>query len=157
MKPYLDLMRLWLREYFKHPVENIRQAYPIVPGRLYRNFGNICKAVPLTKDQLAVIEEQKKIRLEMVDDTVVDRVLAGAPSGITPEGALEMIRTSKDYKKVVNDLRSAIAQENLDIKCAFCDFHDKGIPCPLRNALADGTCVCDTHHYVIIKSAPHVY
>jgi hypothetical protein len=154
MKPYLDLLRLWLREYFKHPVENIRQAYPIVPGRLYRNFGNICKVTPYTKAQQMMIDEQKKLRA----------VVAGASfgekselSGISPDGALEMLRSSKGSKQLVWDLGYLIANDIIDVKCAYCDFHNKGIPCPLRNALADGKCVCDNYRYVIIKPAPHVY
>ena len=51
----------------------------------------------------------------------------------------------------------AIQQEaanwnNLPARCRLCDFNEKSIPCPFFNELADGSTVCDTHKYVIIKS-----
>lgn len=157
MKPYFDLLRLWLREYFKHPVENIRQANPIVPGRLYRNFGNICKAVPYTNEQTALLEEEKRVKLKAASAKVVEDTSSGSPSGISPEGALEMIRTSGGNKKIAEELQMIFQQGNLEAKCAFCDFDKKGIPCPIHNKLPNGRCVCDTHRYVIIKPVKHVY
>lgn len=55
MKRFLELIWVRIRKYFKHPLEDLRQAKPIVPGRLYSNFGYIVKAVPYTKEELRII------------------------------------------------------------------------------------------------------
>ena len=55
MNRTFDLMWLVLREFFKHPAEDIRQANPIVPGRVYRNFGYVCKAVPYSSREQSII------------------------------------------------------------------------------------------------------
>lgn len=72
MSRTLDLIWVKIREYFKHPVEDIRQAKPILPGRVYSNFGNLCKAVRYTKQELELInssyeELPEELRLEAVN------------------------------------------------------------------------------------------
>lgn len=56
MNRSIELLWLRVREYFKHPAEDIRQAHPVVPGRLYYNFGYICKAVPFTSAEKRMID-----------------------------------------------------------------------------------------------------
>lgn len=136
-KRYYDLFRLWMREYFKHPLENIRQAKPIVPGRLYSNFGNACKAVPMTERERQLVREA--------------------------DGALpfELLRDLKASEHTCRQLRHLyelpdIAQREIPSRCSLCDFYRQGIPCPLYNVLKDGSTVCDTHRYIIIKPAHHV-
>ena len=143
MKRFFDMLRLWLRNYFKHPVENIRQAKPIVPGRLYSNYGNICKAVPYNSEEKKLME---------VDREYENAIQKGFGCSLSPEGLLELVRSVGGDKETVDRLRSAIEEENVPAKCMLCDFH-KRIPCPYFNELADGRCVCDEYKYVIIKSA----
>ena len=134
-KNYIDLFRLWLRNYFKHPVENIRQANPIVPGRLYHNFGNACKAVAMTERERQLIRQTEKL-------------------GALP---IELLRDIKEYDlRQVRQLYSLpdVSQKEIPSRCSLCDFYKKGVPCPLFNILKDGSTVCDTHRYVIIKPAP---
>lgn len=140
-KNYFDLLRLWLRSYFKHPLENIRQARPIVPGRLYRNFGNACKAV------LYTAEERRYIK-EMSWDAKDNPSLSNA-------ALMELVRYTRGSKQSAKELERLV-QSDLPPRCTLCDFHNKGIPCPLYNELADGSTVCDTHRYIIIKSVSHV-
>lgn len=149
MKHRLDFLRLWMRNFFKHPVENIRQANPIVPRRLYSNFGNICKARPYTAQELRIIENTEKAR--QVANTAVNSY------GYTPEGLLEMVRSMGADKKAVQRLQYDLSQPDVLPKCHICDFNLRGIPCPIHNLLADGSTVCDSHRYVIIKPAAHVY
>ena len=144
MKRFFDILRLWLRNYFKHPVENIRQARPIVPGRLYSNYGNIIKAVPYTKEELKYIEMDRE-----AED-------ASRNSGLSPEGLLEMVRSVGGNKETVDKLRSSIEQENMPAKCMLCDLHRR-MPCPLYNELANGQCVCDSYKYIIVKQVRNVY
>lgn len=144
-KHYFDLFRLWLREYFKHPLENIRQANPIVPGRLYRNFGNVCKAVPLTRQEQALIREMK-----VTDHGEI------VPSH-TPEALMELARSAHGNHRMVKEYQALFDKEdNVPPRCLFCDFHRMGIPCPIHNILANGSTVCDSHKYIIIKPVSHV-
>lgn len=150
-KYFIDLVRLWLYDYFKHPVENIRQANPIIPGRLYRNFGNICKAVPFTREERRFLDDAQAALLEAAKN-----VPDAATSGISPDGLIEMVRLSGGNLKSIEGVRIDTAKSDLPPKCYICDFHYKGIPCPIVNALKDSSCVCDSYRYVIIKQAPHV-
>ena len=137
MNRTLDLLWLRIREYFKHPAEDLRQADPIVPGRLYTNFGYICKAVPFSK---AEKEKIRRIREEKQGETsgvIEDLLMQEAINGNTRGG----------------DISQEVANLNeLNDSCFFCDFHRKCIPCPLYNTLKDGSSVCDTHKYVILKN-----
>lgn len=140
MNRTLDLIWLRIREYFKHPAEDIRQAAPIVPGRLYTNFGYICKAVPYTKKEGSLLEriraEKEDGRTELLYDTVLKE--AG--------GSKADVMTADCIQEEVARL------SEIDCGCVFCDFHRKAIPCPLYNQLSDGSTVCDTHKYVILKN-----
>lgn len=60
MNRTLELIWIKIREYFKHPVEDLRQAQTIVPGRVYSNFGYLCKAVPYTKAELEIINSTEE-------------------------------------------------------------------------------------------------
>lgn len=141
MNRTIELLWLRIREYFKHPAEDIRQAHPIVPGRLYTNFGYICKAVPYSRKEKELLEkikaEKSDGRTDLLYDTISKEVF-----GFSMRGATE------------NDpIQEEVARLNdLDCSCFFCDFHRKSIPCPLYNSLEDGSPVCDTHKYVIIKN-----
>ena len=55
MKRILELIWVRIRKYFRHPLEDLRQANPVVPGRLYSNFGYVCKAVPYTREERRLI------------------------------------------------------------------------------------------------------
>lgn len=150
-KHYLDLFKLWLRTYFKHPLENIRQANPIVPGRLYYNFGNVCKAVRYSDSQRKVIEEAERAILEA---TVINP--DASTVSFSPEGIMEMIRSVHGDVNNVEALRRVISErDDTPPRCMLCDFHRHGIPCPLYNQLKDGSTVCNTYRYIIIKQAPH--
>ena len=48
-------------------------------------------------------------------------------------------------------LYDKIKTEDVPAHCNFCDFYRYGIPCPLHNRFRDGSPVCDTHKYIIIK------
>ncbi len=137
---YIELFFLWVRSYFKHPLENIRQAKPIIPGRLYRNFGNVCKAVPYSKGELTFIETAAKGSL-----------LKGYCDGIS---LLEYVRSVGGNKEMVKTMQQTVESMNdLPPRCSLCDFHKYGIPCPAYNILEDGSTVCDSHKYIIIKRA----
>ncbi len=136
-KRYFDLFQLWVREYFKHPLENIRQAKPIVPGRLYSNFGNACKAIPMTE------RERKLVR-----DT---DALGALPFELLSDVKDADIRQLKNLYELPD-----VAQRDIPSRCSLCDFYRRGIPCPLYNVLKNGSTVCDTHKYIIIKPAHHV-
>jgi hypothetical protein len=141
MNRTFDLIWLRIREYFKHPAEDIRQAVPIVPGRLYTNFGYICKAVPYNKKESGIIEkireEKENGQTDMLYDTISKEILGFKVSSISP----------------ADPIQEEVARLNeLDCGCIFCDFHRKAIPCPLYNQLSDGSTVCDTHKYVILKN-----
>ena len=150
-KHYFDLFKLWLRTYFKHPLENIRQANPVVPGRLYYNFGNVCKAVKYNEVEQKVIDEAEAAILEA---SVINP--DNSSMSFSPEGILEMVRSVHGDVSDVDVLRQAISEhDDTPPRCMLCDFHKLGIPCPIYNQLKDGSTVCDTHRYVIIKQAPH--
>lgn len=137
MKKILDLIWLRIRNYFRHPVENIRQADPIVPGRLYENFGYICKAVRYS------LSEQARVLQEAPADGIA----------IPPEALMEQVKVIGNNQKMIKDLERAHSDsQDVPVRCRLCGFHEKAIPCPYFNRLADGTTVCDTHKYVIIKS-----
>lgn len=151
MNRFFDILKLWVRNYFKHPVENIRQAKPIIPGRLYQNFGNVCKAVKYANAEKEFIAEAS---------AMASRMLASGESNsirLSPEGIMEMVRTTGCNKEAIERLQESLNQSDLPAKCCFCDFHKKGIPCPIHNQLADGSTVCDQYRYIIIKPAAHVY
>lgn len=138
MKRHLfDLMRLWLRNYFKHPVENIRQANPIIPGRLYHNFGNVCKAVPMSASELRYVRECSDYE------------------ALSPY-LLKDIDKSGNGIASIRELQQKGGEDSVPVRCNFCDFYKNGIPCPVHNVLADGTTVCDTHRYIIIKPVSDV-
>jgi len=119
MNRSLDLIWLRIREYFKHPAEDIRQANPIIPGRLYSNFGYICKAVMGTHGAI--------------------------PSCMLSD------KGNTDLKNL-RQLHTVVAEKpDLPARCNLCDFYKEGLPCPVYNLLKDGTVVCDTHKYVILK------
>lgn len=135
-KHRFDLFRAWLRSYFKHPLENIRQAKPIVPGRLYTNFGNICKAVRYRPHEQALVNHCR---------TYADH------TAIPPNEMMEVLRRLKLNKETADFLKREMELNELPARCSLCDFHRQGIPCPIYNELADGSTVCDTHRYIIIK------
>lgn len=142
-KNYFDLFRVWVRNYFRHPIPNIRQEKPIVPGRLYRNFGNICKAVRYRQHEQDYIQRTEMFRADY------------AIHGSEPDEILQMVKGVKGDKEAVRRIQRALSQEqDMPAKCELCDFHRCGVPCPIYNVLADGSTVCDTHRYVIIKKAP---
>ncbi len=131
----LELLWLRVREYFKHPAEDIRQANPIVPKRLYYCFGNIVKAVPLSEAEKEFIK------------------LSGESGGALP---VELLRDLKFNKNKVGQLLQLqqmpnMPQSGLPARCNFCDFYLNGLPCPLFNILKNGETVCDTHKYIILK------
>lgn len=124
---------IWLRirEYFKHPAEDVRQARPIVPGRLYNNFGYICKAVPLSGKELCYIDDMK-------DDLSLPVCVVSDGDNRTPDRLRQLHGIMKE-------------REGTPVKCEFCDFWGQGLPCPVYNALKDGSIVCDTNKYVILR------
>lgn len=137
MNRTLDLIWLRIRQYFKHPVENIRQANPIKPGRLYENYGYICKAVPYTdKEQLMVNGDNRAYGMQLDADMLLEVV-----KGVG-------IRNKEAVGRIQNEAAEA---STTPVSCQLCDFARMGIPCPIYNLLADGSTVCDTHKYVILK------
>lgn len=130
-------MRLWLREYFRHPVENIRQARPIIPNTFYRNFGNVCKAVPYTADELRYVRESQGCE------------------ALSPY-LLRDLEKSGNGLQSIRELQQKGGTDSVPPQCNLCDFYKWGLPCPLYNTLPDGSQVCDSHRYIIIKRAPHV-
>lgn len=137
MNRTFDLLWLKIRQYFKHPVENIRQANPIKPGRLYENYGYICKAVPFTaREQLAVNADNKERGMQLDADTLLD-IVKGV--GIRNKEEIKMLQ------------KEAAEASSTPVNCQLCDFSRYGIPCPIYNRLKDGSDVCDTHKYVILK------
>lgn len=150
MNRFFDILELWMRDFFKHPVENIRQANPIVPGKLYSNFGNICKAVKYNKTEKEFIAEATMMaNLETSGES--------HKRSLSPDGIMEMVRTTGCNKEAIERLQEYINQSDLPAKCCFCDFHKRGIPCPIHNQLWNGATVCDSHRYIIIKPVSHVY
>lgn len=135
---YFDLLRIWQREYFKHPVENIRQAKPIIPGHLYHNFGNICKAVPMSASEL--------------------RYVAGFSEyeALSPYLLRDIDKSGNGLESII-ELQKEGGEDAVPVRCNLCDFYKYGIPCPVHNVLADGSTVCDSHKYIIIKRAPHAH
>lgn len=133
-KYYLDLFKAWLHEYFKHPIPNIRTARPIIPGKLYDNFGNICKAVPMTDVEKAAVSRDKHV------DT---------GNGVYLMQQVKMLHGNLD---AIKKLQIAASQAAVPVKCTLCDFYDR-VPCPIFNTLADKTTVCDTYKYKIIRYA----
>lgn len=134
MNRTLDLLWLKVRTYFKHPAEDIRQAKPIVPGRLYTNFGYIVKAVPLKERELLFIKQTET-------------------HGALPHELVRDMSHNDDVIKQISQLNEmpGIPTTDLPSRCNFCDFYRTGIPCPFFNVLKDGTTVCDTNKYVILK------
>ena len=134
MNRTLDLLWLKIRTYFKHPAEEIRQAKPIIPGRLYTNFGHIVKAVSLT--------EREKLFIKQTEN-----------HGALPIELLRDIKPGDDMVKQLSQLHeiSGIQTSDLPSRCNFCDFYKEGLPCPFYNLLKDGSVVCDTHKYIILK------
>lgn len=141
MNRMFELIWLRIREYFKHPAEDIRQAQPIVPGRLYANFGYICKAVPYNKREKDIIRrinsENGEGRKQLLYNTIMEEIGGCKIEGI---GTVDCVQEETDR---LNEM---------DCHCVFCDFHRKAIPCPLYNTLEDGSTVCDTYKYVILKN-----
>ncbi len=133
MNRTLDLLWLKVRTYFKHPAEEIRQAKPIVPGRLYTSFGYICKAVPLTAKERLFLQQTENI-------------------GALPIELLRDINPNQDMVHQISQLNTLdIPHTDLPSRCNFCAFHHRGLPCPFYNILKDGSTVCDTHKYIILK------
>lgn len=133
MNRTLDLLWLKVRTYFKHPAEEIRQAKPIVPGRLYTSFGYICKAVPLTAKERLFLQQTENI-------------------GALPIELLRDINPNQDMVHQISQLNTLdIPHTDLPSRCNFCAFHHRGLPCPFYNLLEDGSTVCDTHKYIILK------
>ena len=133
MNRTLDLLWLKVRTYLKHPAEEIRQAKPIVPGRLYTSFGYICKAVPLTAKERLFLQQTENI-------------------GALPIELLRDINPNQDMVHQISQLNTLdIPHTDLPSRCNFCAFHHRGLPCPFYNILKDGSTVCDTHKYIILK------
>lgn len=133
MNRKLDLIWLRIREYFKHPAEDIRQANPVVPGRLYKNFGYVCKAVPLSARER---------------DYIANPNACGLPVELLGD-----MRPSDDVVGQLHQLHQlpGIPTSDIPARCNFCDFYRLGIPCPFYNILADGRVVCDSNKYIILK------
>ena len=140
MNRTFDLIWLRIREYFHHPAEDIRQAQPIVPGRLYTNFGYICKAVPYSKEE--------RMRLAEMPSEPQDVAVAACNQVLLEQA----VGIGKKNPKHIRELQDADFLNDTQDQCIFCDFHRKTIPCPFYNTLADGSTVCDTHKYVILKN-----
>ena len=139
MNRTIDLLWLRIREYFKHPAEDLRQAKPIIPGRLYNNFGYICKAIPFSSSEKAKIEKIRKDKQEQKSGELERLVTEEMLNGNTSSGNMFAVGDEVARLNSVGD------------GCFFCDFHRKCIPCPFYNTLKDGSDVCDTHKYVILK------
>lgn len=138
MNRTIELLWLRIREYFKHPAEDIRQAHPIVPGRLYSNFGYICKAVRYRPHEQAMVDKDKQQE----------------SAGLNPEVLLEQVRCVgiRNTDTIRTMQQEADNFQDIPASCRLCDFRKQGLPCPIYNTLKDGTTVCDTHKYVIIKN-----
>jgi hypothetical protein len=134
MNRTLDLLWLKVRTYFKHPAEEIRQVKPIIPGRVYTSFGYIVKAVPLT--------EREKLFIKQTENR-----------GALPIELLRDIKPDSDMVKQLSQLQEIPGMQSSELpsRCNFCDFYHNGLPCPIYNILQDGSVVCDSHKYVIIK------
>lgn len=66
----------------------------------------------------------------------------------SPVGELnELYKKQKELQRA----QLCIPDDGIPSRCNLCDFHKLGIPCPLYNVLKDGSTVCDTHKYIIIK------
>ena len=137
MNRTFDLIWLAIRQYFKHPAESIRQADPIKPGRLYENYGYICKAVPYSEEERKLVAaDYNAYGIQLDADMLLERV-----KGV---GIRNM--------DAINQLQSDVAEaSSTPVSCQLCDFARLGVPCPLYNRLADGSTVCDTHKYIILK------
>lgn len=135
MNRTFDLLWLKVRTYFKHPAEDIRQEKPIIPGRLYTNFGYICKAVPLSERERLFIKQSEK-------------------AGALPVELLRDINAGGDIIRQISQLQQMpdIPDTGLPSRCNFCDLYRNGLPCPLYNVLKDGSVVCDSHKYIILKN-----
>lgn len=135
MKKRFLLFLAWLHEYFHHPLENVRQANPVKPRKLYHNFGNICMAVPHTHAETTYLAKWP--------DRALSRTLL-----------LQAIHSPNPLVEMDN-MYSLPQDPNVDAPsyCNFCDFYRCGLPCPAFNRLADGSPVCETHKYIIIKHA----
>ena len=156
---FIDLVWLWLRNYFKHPVENIRQADPIIPGRLYRNFGNICKAVRYTTEERRFMEEYEAAVLEAARNASQESPSGLNPqflSGLSHEGLMEIVKSVGGNVESIKALQETLEMNDKPAKCYLCDFEKYGVPCPIYNALKDRRCVCDHYKYIIIKRADNV-
>lgn len=135
MNRTFDLLWLRIREYFKHPAEDIRQANPVVPGRLYTSFGYICKAVPLSERERLFVRQSES-------------------RGALPIELIRDLKPGKDMMRQIAQLQeiTGLSVSDLPARCNFCDFYRKGIPCPVYNILKDGSVVCDSHKYIILKN-----
>ena len=73
---------------------------------------------------------------------------------LTQEVLLEQVKAAglRNVKKVKDIEKYASDWNDLPVRCQLCAFNEKAIPCPYFNLLAEGSKVCDTYKYVIIKS-----
>lgn len=119
-KKYLkDRIILAVLQYFGYKPDNIRQAL-IVPGKYYYNFGNIVKAVPISRQEH--LERQ----------TLLCNMLEGAEE-----------RNLAEEKSMTDTIKSG---------CLSCPFFET-LPCPINLNLPDGTKICHSHKFIIIKKA----
>ena len=132
MNRTIELIWLRIREYFKHPVEDLRQAKPIVPGRLYSNFGYVCKAKPLSKEEIGYISAMSDLN--------------ALPACLFYDRPINDVDRLRQLHGMVTETTDA------PVRCEFCDLYRLGLPCPVYNMLEDGSVVCDTNKYVILKN-----
>lgn len=137
MNRKLYLFRAWMHDYFHHPLPNIRTADPIVPRRLYLNFGNLCVCEPHSPAEARHLRKWGPHALPLP-------LLLQALHSPSPMDEIDMM-----YDKLSNKLQL----DNIPAHCNLCDFYRCGIPCPLHNQLRDGSPVCTSHKYVILKHA----
>lgn len=125
MRRKWDLFIVWLREYFKHPLENVRTVEAVIPGKLYHNMGHVCKLVSLTD------KEKEVLRLQQEHPNKEEyRQMLMTQSGKEFKSAGEIGRCVEMYGTV----------------CQFCDFFKKSLACP-------PVCRIENEKYVIIKEA----
>lgn len=128
-KFFFDRLRAWLREYFRHPLENLRQANPVQPKRLYNYFGYTVKLLPMSSDERKALKSWPDMALP--------------PNILANMHALSAISRFYDENPVQSDIPA---------RCNFCGIYRKSLPCPYFNILADGSTACEHGKYVIIKS-----
>lgn len=127
----LDLFRAWLHDYFRHPLPSLRAAITVHPRRLYAYFGRIVKAVPLSRSERALIDAH--------------------PLALPLPLLREARREHDPLAAMCARYALPAASDDIPSRCNFCDFYLHGLPCPNCNTLPDGSTVCDTHRYIIIK------